>query len=177
MTSGTVTEMETQDGAQGGAAESAAPGTDASGADASGFMTIESAVLGQLVVPETSTVTLPAGLLGFERFTRFALIGTEHEGMFWLQSLEEAGLAFVLADPFRSVPDYDADLTPADAALIGATRPEEVLLLVIVTLSSDSAQPVTANLRAPVVVNVMTRQGRQVVLTNDRWGTTEPLAL
>ncbi len=173
MNSGTVIDMETRDGAQGA---TGTPGSEGPQAPAPGFMTIESAVLGQLEVPEASTVTLPAGLLGFERWTRFALIGAGHEGMFWLQSLEEPGLAFVLADPFRTRPDYDADLPAADAAAIGATRPEEVLLLVVVTLAGDPAA-VTANLRAPVVVNVVTRQGRQVVLTDDRWGTAEPIAL
>ena len=140
-------------------------------------VTVDSALLGELVVPATSVYTLPAGLMGLERYTRFALVPSGREGLCWLQSLEERTLAFVLADPFQLVPEYAAELPEADAAAIGAARPEDVLLLVVVTLSGGGGSTPTANLRAPLAFNVATRRGRQVVLANDRFGTAEPIAL
>jgi flagellar assembly factor FliW len=139
-------------------------------------VTVNSAVLGQLAVPAESVFTLPAGLLGFERYTRFALVPAGREGIFWLQSTEEPALAFVVGDPFRLVPAYAADLPDADVTAIGAARPEDVLLLVIVTLGAPPSGP-TANLRAPLALSVASRQGKQVVLPDDRYGTTETVQL
>ena len=140
-------------------------------------VTVESALLGPVVVPAESVFTLPGGLLGLERYTRFALVPSGREGVFWLQSTEEPALAFVLADPVRLAADYAADLPDADAAAIGAARPEDVLLLAIVTLGGAPPGGATANLRAPLFFNTATRRGRQVVLADDRFGTAEPITL
>jgi flagellar assembly factor FliW len=151
---------------------------DAAGAATAGGeqMTVESALLGEIVVPEGSLFTIPAGLLGLERYTRFALVPAGRDGVFWLQSAEEPGLAFVLADPFRLVAGYSAELPDADVAAIGAERPEDVMLLAVVTLPGEG-RGMTANLRAPLALNVATRVGRQVVLPDDRYGTAEPVQL
>jgi flagellar assembly factor FliW len=139
--------------------------------------TIDSTVLGRVAVPAESLYTLPAGLLGFEGYTRFALVPSGREGVLWLQSTEEPSLAFVVADPFRLAAGYAAELPDADAAAIGAARPEHVMLLVVVTLTGAPGGTPTANLRAPLAFNVETRRGRQVVLPDDRFGTAEAVTL
>ena len=136
-------------------------------------VTIDSAVLGRVAVPAASVHELPAGLIGFERHTRFALVPAGREGLYWLQSLQEPGLAFVLADPFQLAPGYAAELADADAAAIGAARAEDVMLLAVVTLGTMP----TVNLRAPLAFNVATRRARQVVLADDRLSTAEPVTL
>ena len=139
-------------------------------------VTVESALLGEIVVPAGSLFTLPAGLLGLERYTRYALVPAGREGVFWLQSAEEPALAFVLADPFRLVDGYAAELPDADVAAIGAERPEDVVLLAVVTLPG-AGRPMTANLRAPLAFNAATGRARQVVLPEERFGTAEPIQL
>ena len=146
-------------------------------AGAAGQVTVDSALLGAISVPEGSVYALPAGLVGFERYTRFALVPSGREGVFWLQSLDEPALAFVLADPFRVAAGYAVDVPDADVAAIGATRAPDVLLLAVVTLNGTPGGTPTANLRAPLAFNVATRRGRQVVLPDDRYGTAEPLTL
>jgi flagellar assembly factor FliW len=152
-------------------------GTTGVAQDAGTQVTVESALLGSITVPEESVYTLPAGLVGFERYTRFALVPSGREGVFWLQSLDEPALAFVLADPFRVAAGYAVELPDADVAAIGATRAEDVLLLAVVTLNGTPGGTPTANLRAPLAFNVPSRRGRQVVLPDDRYGTAEPLTL
>ena len=139
-------------------------------------VTVESALLGEIAVPAGSLFTVPAGLLGLEHYTRYALVPAGREGVFWLQSAEEPALAFVLADPFRLVDGYAAELPDADVAAIGAERPEDVVLLAVVTLPG-AGRAMTANLRAPLAFNVATGRARQVVLPDDRFGTAEPIQL
>jgi flagellar assembly factor FliW len=50
-------------------------------------------------ISEKQVYTFPNGLLGFENFKKFALIESEYEPFFWLQSLDEKNLAFLLIDP------------------------------------------------------------------------------
>jgi flagellar assembly factor FliW len=150
--------------------------TDARGLD-EGTVAVDSAVLGRVAVPAASVYTLPAGLVGFGQYTRYALVPSGREGVFWLQSLDEPSLAFVLADPFRAVPGYAADIPDPELAPLGAGGEGDFVVLVVVTLSGTAGVPATANLRAPLVFNVVTRRARQIVLPDDRLGTAEPIQL
>jgi flagellar assembly factor FliW len=126
-------------------------------------LTVDSKLLGAIEVPATALYEFPAGLVGFESYRRFALVPAGRTGVYWLQSIDEPGLAFVLADPFQVADDYHADVPDAELTALGAGG---------VTLGG-AGQEATANLRAPVVFNVTTRRARQVVLPDDRYGVAE----
>lgn len=139
-----------------------------------GVLTIDSPVLGPLTLDADALYHFPLGLVGIEAARRFAVLEAERPGFFWLQSVDDPTLVFVLADPFGLVPGYAVDLPDADLAPIGPAGPDGLLVLVIVTLGDGRS---SANLRAPVVLNGATRQARQIVLADDRYGITEPIAL
>lgn len=152
-------------------------GIDGEGeADGGGMVTLASTVLGEVMVPAAALFTFPAGLVGFEAYRRFALVPTGHEAIWWLQSVDEPGLAFVAADPFLVAAGYDPDVPDAELAALGPGAREELLVLAIVTLAA-AAGGATANLRAPVVLNTGTRRARQVVLPDGRWDVAEPVRL
>ena len=58
-------------------------------------------------------IQVPQGLLGFSGCTRFCLLepGTD-AAFFWLQSLDDPNLAFVVTDPALFVPDYSVPVRP-----------------------------------------------------------------
>jgi flagellar assembly factor FliW len=134
-------------------------------------------VLGPLTLDPAELYTFPTGLVGFERYHGFALVDAGRPGVWWLQSVEEAGLVFLLVDPFRHTGGYDIDVSDADLAALGPATPDQLLVLAVVTLPRADGTVATANLRAPVVVNVATRRGRQVVLTDDRYSVSTPIGL
>ena len=140
-----------------------------------GALTIDSPVLGALTLDADALYTFPLGLVGMEAARRFAVLDAERPGFSWLQSVDDPALVFVVADPFAVIPGYAVDIPDAELAPLGPATPADLLVLVIVTLGAGGAA--TANLRAPLVLNVATRQGRQVVLADDRLSITEPLAL
>jgi len=70
-------------------------------------MDIETTRFGRMPVDEERILTFPRGLLGFPDHRRFALIQTGNENyFFWLQSIDEPSLAFVVTDPSIFFKDY-----------------------------------------------------------------------
>lgn len=141
-------------------------------------VTVPSAVLGPVPVRECDRVHFPAGLYGFARARDFALLPAGRPGLCWMQSTVEPGLVFLLADPFPAFADYAPDVPDAELAALGdglAPAAEHVAVFAVVTLNGDGTA--TANLRAPLLVDVRRRRARQVLLPAERRGMTEPFAL
>src|ERR1700722_17486530 len=74
-------------------------------------MEIQTSRFGRMTVDEERVMTFPRGLLGFPNHNRFALIQTGEENyFFWLQSIDDPSLAFVVTDPTVFFKDYQAPL-------------------------------------------------------------------
>ncbi len=136
-------------------------------------MLLESERLGQLEVDEESIVSVPEGLLGFEGSTRYVLIPADEVGAYtWLHSVDDPALAFLTVVPGFFFDEYAPDIPAEDVTALDLTDPADAQVLNLVTIDGDA---VTANLMGPVVVNVRARLARQVVLTDQGYGTREPL--
>ena len=131
---------------------------------------VASELLGALQVAPEAVIEFAAGLLGFPECRRFALVSAGRDGLFWLQSLEHATLAFLLADPFHFVPGYAVELGDADRTELAARDAADVALLAIVTLPRTRDERPTANLQGPLALNVRDLRGRQLALGEGRWG-------
>lgn len=115
--------------------------------------------------PATNTVRFPAGLLGFEQIKEYLMVANPGEQPFvWLKVANDAGLAFVVVDPFIVAPDYRPDIPPADVAFLGLNSAADAMLLAIVTIQGNGRA--TMNLKGPVVINRHTHTAKQVIITN-----------
>jgi flagellar assembly factor FliW len=114
---------------------------------------------------ETPVIEMAAGLPGFPDARRFMLVewGEEGSPFSLLRSLDHEALEFLVAAPVVLFPDYAPEIDDASADTLGLTTAEDALVLVIVTIG-ESAETATANLLAPIVVNIKTRMGAQIVL-------------
>ncbi|MCQ2587334.1 MAG: flagellar assembly protein FliW [Treponema sp.] len=121
-------------------------------------------------VSEDQLLTLPEGLLGFESLTKYALVDCEYEPFIWLQSLEDKNLAFLIVDPFLISSNYETDIDDSTLAKIGIKKPEDIIIMTIVTIPANGG-PVTANFQGPLVINKSNKQCIQVVLNDNRWST------
>jgi len=125
---------------------------------------------GFIDVDERQKIVFPRGLFGFEKHTDYLLLDAERQPFYWLQSMEQEQVAFVLVSPFLFRPDYEADISNEELAEIGIHSPEKALIFSIVTIPPDGS-PITANLQGPLVINRDTRTGKQAVLSDPRWKT------
>ena len=136
-------------------------------------MDIQTTRFGLISVDDDRIMTLPRGLLGFPSHTRFALIQTGEENyFFWLQSVDEPALAFVVTDPTIFFKDYDVPLREETAAEIELEDPAAAQVFVICNKVDEW---LTGNLLGPILVNAQNRLGTQVVLTEKKWTTRQPL--
>lgn len=134
------------------------------------LLTVNSDLLGDLQVRATDALYFANGMLGFPECRRFALVRAEHDGLFWLQSIDYSALVFLLVDPFTVVPDYSIDVAPSQLADLGAYRPADIGLLSVVTLPSVSGGKPTANLQGPIAINFATHAAKQLVLSETDFG-------
>lgn len=136
-------------------------------------MEIESTRFGTLSVDDERIITFPNGLLGFPSYTRYALIQTGQENyFFWLQAVDEPNLAFVVTDPTIFFKDYDVPVRDETAQELQLADPSFLQVFVICNKVGDW---LTGNLLGPLVVNAQNRLAQQVVLTEKKWTTRQPL--
>lgn len=133
-------------------------------------MEIMTKAKGKIEISEENLLTIPEGLFGFEDFTKFALVNSDYEPFIWLQSTENPNLAFLIVDPFLISSNYETDIDDDTLAKIGIEKPEDIIIMTIVTVPSDGS-PITANFQGPIVINKKNHQCLQVVLADNRWTT------
>ena len=120
-------------------------------------------------------LTFVAPIAGFPDATAFALVELDPSSVLLaLRSTEEPQLRFLVVPPAPFFPDYAPVLDDTWVARLGLTGVEDVLLFVVVT-PGDSLAASTANLLAPVVVNVRTGAAAQVVLADSALPLRAPL--
>jgi len=132
----------------------------------------------QLEPRQDLTFELPQGVVGLPQHRRFRLFSGARDGFYWLQSVEEPELGFVLVDPFPIFHGYAVDVSPADLRDLGPYDRSELLVLTVVTLGSGDVPRTTTNLRGPIVFNLRTHQAKQLVLSQsglDMCASFDPL--
>lgn len=136
-------------------------------------MKIESPRFGTLEVDPSKIIEFPRGLPGFEACRRFTLLDPPGDDpkYFVLQSLDDAAVAFHIADPARFGFSYEISLSDEDAAEIGLASPADAVVAVILS-KAESAMPVSANLNAPLVINFAARRGLQHVFARLDYAVT-----
>lgn len=136
-------------------------------------MLIETSRFGTVEIDEPSIIEIPAGLLGFSSYKKFALIQPDDHGVFfWLQSVDDRDLAFVVTDPALWLPEYQANIRKEQMEELGLDGTGDAQVLVIVNKRDQS---LTANLQGPLVVNSANRRALQLVLAEKRWSTRHEL--
>lgn len=122
------------------------------------------------------TLDFAGNLIGFPLAHRFALVrvAPDNEVLFRLTCLDIEGLEFVAAAPYPFFPEYTPEIDDATAERLELRDADDAMLLVLLTVGPDLAST-TANLFAPIVVNVHTRHAAQVTLVNAGYSLKAPL--
>jgi flagellar assembly factor FliW len=138
-------------------------------------MLIHSTRLGDVEVKEDNIIRFPYGLPGFLEEKEFAYLPVEEGNPFaFLQSSAEPNLTFVVVDPFSFFPDYEFAIQDELALEIGVKNENPPLVLNIVNIP-DNKEEMTANLLAPVIINLEQRIAVQHVLEKTDYKTRHRL--
>lgn len=138
-------------------------------------MKIQTSRFGWLEIENGDLVTFPEGILGFGQLRKFVLIDDPNDEIFaWLQSCEEPGIAFPILEPELFDNQYSPSLTKSDLASLEVDASSKCRMFTIVTIPKDPTQ-MTANLKAPIFINVEQRIARQCVLQDNKLAIREPI--
>jgi flagellar assembly factor FliW len=120
----------------------------------------------------TETIlTMPTGMLGFQAYTEFVLVECDQDAPYkLLQSMQNPSLRFIVVDPLEFFPDYDLELSDADALDLSIHDAMDARLLTTVTINNNEGY-LTTNLVGPIVVNSRLHVAKQIVLQDDRYET------
>jgi len=139
----------------------------------------ETRKFGRISFDKQSEIEFPAGLPGFEARRRFLAIKLpDTDPLVFLQSLEDPDLCFVTLPVSAVDPRFRLRLSEEDLEVLGIAggrQPRlgpDVLGLAIVSIRASGP---TANLLAPVVVNVANLKAVQAVLADSGYSHQHPI--
>ncbi len=136
-------------------------------------MEVRTTRFGSVSIADDRIIEFPRGLLGFSHHKKYCLLEPSEESVFfWLQSLDDPSLAFVVTDPSLFTPDYSVPIRPEQMEGLELGKLEDAQVFVIVNKVEGN---LTGNLQGPLVVNTLTRRGEQMVLAEKRWTTRHVL--
>lgn len=128
-------------------------------------MNIETTRFGTLTIEDSDVITFVDGLIGMEQCRRWVLLAdAQNPALAWLQSLERAEVALAVVSPRRFLPEYKCRVSRRDIQPLGLANPEDAQVLTIVSHANGA---LAANLKAPLVIHLAERLGRQIVARDD----------
>ena len=139
-------------------------------------MNINAKYFGPISYEEDEAIHIVNGLIGFENYTEYLPISFQEndDSMISLQCLDDEALSFILLNPFGIFPDYKPVLSDLELEELGADTVDDISFYVIGVIR-DSVAESTVNLKAPLVVNALNRQAKQVILDQPEYTFRHPL--
>ncbi len=131
-------------------------------------MYIETEYFGRIEISDDDIMTFPEGIPGFEELKRFTLlsIGEDFVNFFLLQSVDRPEISFIVTGMFVIYNGYEVHIEDDDLELLGITSPDTVLTLAIAVIPEDP-KDIRVNLKAPVIINVDKKLGKQILQQNE----------
>ncbi|MEA3486360.1 MAG: flagellar assembly protein FliW [Thermodesulfobacteriota bacterium] len=138
-------------------------------------MRISTTRFGDISIDETRIIQMKGSILGFEHLGKYVLLTQDEKTPFcWFQSVEDGSVAFVVINSLAVKPDYEPVVSDDDVKLLEIASPEDVILFYVVAIRSDPFN-VTANLRAPIVINAKKILAKQIILVDSDYSVQYPI--
>lgn len=150
-------------------------------------MDVTNTRFGTVTVEEMDLLHFEHGLIGLEQCRSWVLLADgQNESLGWLQNIDRSDVAVAIVSPRLFVPDYQlrmashelSRLHSTDLSVNGPTAdlqsPDGRSDIQVVVIVSRQAEGLSLNLKAPLVINVQTRHGSQVV-SRDEYSVRHPL--
>lgn len=135
----------------------------------------ETVRFGKLEYAPADVITLPDGLIGMHGLQRWLILDMGDDlPMKWFQSLDRRDFGVPVMSPHYFADAYDPAPNPALRATLGTRSDEDLVTLVIATVHPGGSR-ITANLRAPLVIDTETRQGAQMALEDARYAVRQEI--
>lgn len=131
-------------------------------------MKVNTTRFGELEVEKKDIITFTEGMLGFEELKEFFVVDPGDQTLIlWLQSSQDSEVAFPIIEPRIFKPDYKITLLPIELNSLKLEGLNDASVYTILTIPGD-VQQMTANMKAPIIINNKTKNARQIVLQDNK---------
>ena len=129
-------------------------------------MRIETSRFGELTIDSEAIIFFPDGIVGFSDNRQWVLLGeSESDAVGWLQSVSAPELAVAVVTPHRFAPGFCLRFHRDEITSLPWGPEDEAIVLAIVGHNGDQ---LTMNLKAPLLINLNRRIGRQVLTSDEQ---------
>ncbi len=129
---------------------------------------------GEVEYDPENLLHFPAGLIGLPNLRHFIVMPNKKQGpLFWIQSVDDPDIAFVLTDPTNFFLDYQLVPETSERQSLHLEENDDCFILTVVTVPPD--QKITLNLAAPILFAPKTNRAIQVIIENSNYSSKTPL--
>ncbi|MGO5072701.1 flagellar assembly protein FliW [Clostridium sporogenes] len=130
---------------------------------------------GSIEYEEKDAIYFEKGIPGFEELKKFIIFPVKDNDVFSVfHSIEKEDMGIIVTSPFNIEKEYEIQLEKEQIANLKLQDEKDTLVLNTVTLNSD-INKITANLRAPIVINIKEKIGEQIIINSDKYKVKHPL--
>jgi flagellar assembly factor FliW len=136
------------------------------GRDRRSAVKIDTVRFGCVEIEPDDLLNFPSGMLGLADCHHWVLLAdAENDALGWLQSTSRPEIALAVVCPRRFVPEYQVRISRSELAPLDLPDVRQAQVLAIV---GKNHQGITLNLKAPLIINLQRRLGRQVITGGDQ---------
>jgi flagellar assembly factor FliW len=121
---------------------------------------------GTIEIEVDDILLFPHGVIAFEDCRHWVLLAdAENPALAWLQSVSREEVALPVVSPRRFAPGYSVHVARGQLTPLEFSQFDQAYVLSVV---SQSDGDLTLNLKAPLIINLDRRLGRQVITSDEQ---------
>ncbi|WDC83926.1 flagellar assembly protein FliW [Caloramator sp. mosi_1] len=136
-------------------------------------MEISTKFFGDINIQEDSIINFKDGIPGLDEYKRYVIIDIEDSNIKCLQSVEEKDIALLIITPWDYFKDYEIELSDTELMELDINDYKDVMVYNVITVRENK---ITANLLAPIVVNIKNNQAKQVILNEKKYSIRQEIS-
>ena len=127
---------------------------------------VDTTRFGAVGIEADDILLFPSGLPGLDDLHHWILLAdAENDALAWLQCISRPDIALAVVSPRRFVADYQVRVARSELTPLQLDADSEAHVVVVVGKNELS---LTLNLKAPLIINLQRRLGRQVIVNDDQ---------
>ncbi|MDH5718453.1 MAG: flagellar assembly protein FliW [Spirochaetia bacterium] len=131
-------------------------------------MRVNTKRFGEINIETDKIIDFPEGIFAFEQFHRYILLATKEDTEFyWLQCIDDPGLAFLVVNAAIHLPRYKPQIDNEYLSLLGVNDISKTECWLILTIPSNEPGHMTVNLQGPLLINPEKKAGAQFISVDE----------
>lgn len=138
-------------------------------------MLIDTIRFGQVDIDPQKVITFTEGLPGLEEHKTYSVLQFEEGNpILWLQCTTAPEVCLPVIDSFLADSGYAFNIDDTDVAGLEIKSPEEIHTVSVLVIPEHIAD-MTANMAAPIVINMRTNRAKQIMLGGGEYNVRYPI--